>query len=498
MIVSLLQQKKYLIWFCVGLFVLPVPTAAFFSNTERAPEQKFQASYLSLLSTSTISSAVVGGEVSWSVELSSSLANVMSDIVITPDPATPLCQSFILRVGSEEIPLDQVTEKHIMLQSIVDGTSTYALMMQPNPLNPPKQSGRCDMVLEKSAWQGDLPRLEGYFDQTNLTASFTYEHLVLSDAGVVLNEIYPVPLATSTLPLDREWVELYNPGIHPVDIEGWYLSEEDTTGATNLHRISASHTCAPGSKVGFARPYGGASTLIPAGGHLLIEFCAQNTLRNGGDTVALLSAGAEILDSYTYAQTSAGKAHARIPDGGIWVDPIPTPATVNTVHYDELLASGWEPERIALIAQIVIDFPVVPATPIVTESLSTELSAHIPPSPDASSTESSLVESVSSHVTRTAAITEEEVMTETATNTLTTLTDFTAVTTESVETAGIVEAVLVPRIDNAGEHINVGAAVPLSLPLAEPITVEGLPREDLEPVAFYDTVVSQWQPEPEI
>jgi hypothetical protein len=173
---------------------------------------------------------------------------------------------------------------------------------------------------------------------------------------VVLNEVYPTPLATTTEPLEREWVELFNDSADVVDIANWSLGEENSSAVETRHTINSTNTCADGAKVGFARPWNGASTSIAPGGRVVIEFCAQTRLRNSGDVVRLYNVTGELQDQHAFGVTTAGKSHARIPDGGTWVDPLPTPGTVNTVTVADLVAEGWTPPEIAAVQAVVVDF----------------------------------------------------------------------------------------------------------------------------------------------
>ncbi|MHC5109826.1 MAG: lamin tail domain-containing protein [Planctomycetota bacterium] len=53
-----------------------------------------------------------------------------------------------------------------------------------------------------------------------------------SSATVVISEIMYNPSSSEAVPNQVEWVEIYNAGVVPVDISGWYLADEDgeTTG----------------------------------------------------------------------------------------------------------------------------------------------------------------------------------------------------------------------------------------------------------------------------
>ena len=210
----------------------------------------------------------------------------------------------------------------------------------------------CDITLTIDAWQDAFTAPgSGFSDTTDIILTITASEDIGAQptATVVLNEIYPNEIATTTEPLDREWVELYNGTGSVIDVSEWAIGELTSgTGAERLHEIVA--TCPASSVSKYAQPYGGAGTTIAPGGLLVVEFCGSASyLSDGGDTVSLYTATTSVvtIDLYTYPSTVVGKSHARIPDGAVWVDPIPTPGTPNTATEDELRNEGWSEEKIA-------------------------------------------------------------------------------------------------------------------------------------------------------
>lgn len=175
---------------------------------------------------------------------------------------------------------------------------------------------------------------------------------------VVLNEIYPAPLTSGnpSAPYDREWIEIYNGSNVPVDVEGWKVSEI-AASVEVPHVISSANTCASGFKEGYARPFDGASTEIAPGGLLIVELCAETRLNQTGggtvETVRLYTSTDTLLDTHGYGATVAGKSHQRIPDGGIWVDPEPTPGESNRVSREDLINEGFTDEQIEYIIALL-------------------------------------------------------------------------------------------------------------------------------------------------
>ncbi|NJO07127.1 MAG: hypothetical protein HC876_17325, partial [Chloroflexaceae bacterium] len=168
---------------------------------------------------------------------------------------------------------------------------------------------------------------------------FAVEHsLQAQGAGVVLNEILPEPDDGG-----YEWVELYNAGSQPVDLEGWYIQSNSKAGQPV---VISSAIISP------------AATTLLEPGALLVVFLPESHLGNWQDTVRLVSSDDTIIDAREYNSiTAPGSSHARVPDGGaVWqVRSSPSPGSLNAA----------EPTAIATPTD----------TPIVTSSPSPVLSA---------------------------------------------------------------------------------------------------------------------------
>lgn len=146
-----------------------------------------------------------------------------------------------------------------------------------------------------------------------------------SCAGVVINEILadPVGLDTAVKP-DGEWVELFNYSTSTVDVAGWMLADD-----TNSHELAITSV---NTDTG--------STQITGGGFLVVyrNGDADFTLNNSGDQVRLFNgiigdSGVVVVDEHTYATSKTeGNSYARIPDGGVWYDPEPTPGQPNEIE----------------------------------------------------------------------------------------------------------------------------------------------------------------------
>jgi hypothetical protein len=150
---------------------------------------------------------------------------------------------------------------------------------------------------------------------------------VLSIAGagspVVLNEILadPPPDPNGDAngdgvrgTADDEFVELFNGGPDPVDLEGWSL--HDATGLR--HTFAAGAILAPG---GFYVVFGGGTpTGIPS--DAVVASTGGLSLNNTADEVRLVGADDVTRDFHAYgAEANGDESLIRVPDGGEWTRP---------------------------------------------------------------------------------------------------------------------------------------------------------------------------------
>lgn len=149
---------------------------------------------------------------------------------------------------------------------------------------------------------------------------------------ILINEFMPNPTGsdqgTAGLPLDGEWVELFNPTTSDADVNGWVLYDE-----INTHDlvISSANTNTGG-------------TTVPSSGFLVVYRDGDTNFEldnSGGDTARLFSApigsGGLLIDSHTYTRGAPNdKSFSRVPDGAAnWVDPDATPGEENIMPFVE-------------------------------------------------------------------------------------------------------------------------------------------------------------------
>ncbi|PZF83853.1 hypothetical protein C1I92_11015 [Jiangella anatolica] len=117
-----------------------------------------------------------------------------------------------------------------------------------------------------------------------------------------------------------DWVELANPSAADVDIAGFQVRDDDDTHVWT----------AP------------AGTVVPAGGHLVVEETELGFGLGGGDAVRLSGADGAQLDSYTWTE-HARTTYGRCPDGAgaFAVTVAPTKGAANSCAGDPDAPAPW-------------------------------------------------------------------------------------------------------------------------------------------------------------
>lgn len=337
----------------VGFLLSPFITYGFFSSQSESIQNSFSFATLetaiSPLSVSdTISSTAI---TSFSLTLSD-IGSLTAQYQVTAEASTcaPLFSDGLdvsVSVGTSTIAsssLLSLTGTHPTATTLMFDIITNSSWLAAD-------TETCVFDIVVIAWQDDFgDNNQGFSDEVRVPVTLTADVPVIVPVvtNVVLNEIYPAPLATTTVPLEREWIELYNGTGAPIDVANWVIGEFVGGNPLNTerpHTIVSDCTGLPVST--HMQPVGGGSTVVPAGGYLLVEFCGTASyLFDAGDTVILYDNTNTVIDSHAYPATVPGKSHARIPDGGAWVDPVPTPGGFNTATEADLEAEGWSPELI--------------------------------------------------------------------------------------------------------------------------------------------------------
>lgn len=154
--------------------------------------------------------------------------------------------------------------------------------------------------------------------------------------GIVLNQISPRPSGldrgSSGIPLDGEWIELWNNSALLVNLNDWVLYDADNHVLT----ISVFNSDNNGDT------NDAGETIIPVGGFLRVYRNGDGdfSLNDSGDRVEFYNdyktRGGFLIDSFVYGATEIDdKTWKRIPDGtGTWADPEEKPKETFEVDFD--------------------------------------------------------------------------------------------------------------------------------------------------------------------
>lgn len=325
-------------------------TNAYYTDTESSSGNSFSAAFLDFILTNNSLDKLIGPEALGEISHASVAMPVDGSLPMQYDVSTSIdtttSNNDFCTGLTVEAKLNGITKYNGPLPGLASTTTTtfgsweFRFDLPPNVSIP--NNVKCNASVLFSAWRADIANKadSSWYDEEILNISLT-------SRMVVLNEIYAKPNSTIALE-DREYIELYNNGNTSVDTLGWQISEIAGTTET-FYPIVAS-----GAVSGEMMPYNGASTIIPAGGWLVLEFGGSSShLNDTGDTVKLYDNAVTLLDSHTYPGISAGKAVVRFPDGiGFWVDPEPTPGAENMISMEDLVMAGFDDAMIAEVLKL--------------------------------------------------------------------------------------------------------------------------------------------------
>jgi len=105
---------------------------------------------------------------------------------------------------------------------------------------------------------------------------------------------------------EGEWIELFNPGSQPVDINGWTLRDKDT----DIHVINAGGPLRV-PVTGYLLIGRSTDKLLNGGVNVLYAYHQDFQLANTNDEVELVDPSGKVVESFSYS-TAAGFS---IPDG---------------------------------------------------------------------------------------------------------------------------------------------------------------------------------------
>ncbi len=299
-------------------------TLAGFSDTENSTENVLSAGFLDFRLTNQSVDGFVGmendGEVFHTSVAIPELGSMSMQYFAYSTSTSQACSEFRVRVKqNEEEIFDGFLTDFISTTTTNFGTWKFEFDL---PVGASVTHGDlCQAKVTFSAWREGVQRFEesGFSDIEEIS-------LNLRAKTIVLNEILANPNPNAPPPANREFIELKNNGNSQIDVAGWKISEMTSGGEERKYTITT--TGGPNTAV----PYGG-STVIPAGGWLVLLLSNSKALNNDGDTIRLYDSSDNKLDEYSYSTAKYGLSDARYPDGiGAWVDPIPTPGAPNVLE----------------------------------------------------------------------------------------------------------------------------------------------------------------------
>ncbi len=212
---------------------------------------------------------------------------------------------------SDEFDLNELDRNLDLPQTIEAGESiTAVLSLDPN--DPVR-----DYVFE------DVITFTGNFETVEFEVSYT---IVTESVGIVINEIM-----YNSLSYDNEWVELYNDSNDAVDLEGWYMIDDDETHTALV--FPAGTTIAAGEYFTIALYHDPQASEFPFTPDYDATEIIDWNLNNTTDTINLYGPDDNLEDVVTYADSGEWPT---LPDGNgpslELIDPT----------YDNNLAASWQ------------------------------------------------------------------------------------------------------------------------------------------------------------
>lgn len=123
-----------------------------------------------------------------------------------------------------------------------------------------------------------------------------------------------------------EWIELYNNGDVPIDVDGWMISELEN--GEKVYYTIRDETENPFGL--FTMSYG---TVIPPKGFIVLVFVISDKLDNDGDDVVLYRPDGQAVDGYAFLEAVSSASEGRLPDGQSgWYVTKRTPGLPNELY----------------------------------------------------------------------------------------------------------------------------------------------------------------------
>jgi cardiolipin synthase A/B len=130
-------------------------------------------------------------------------------------------------------------------------------------------------------------------------------------AGIVINEVEYDPIQDG-VDSAWEWIELYNTGETPVDLDGWRLSDNTASDTLSKHILPPGGVLVVAAGPAFHDNYPGYDGEI-----VLLGSSIGGGLSNTGDRLVLRDAGGTLVDAISYGSDSTYLACSGFPCAGV-------------------------------------------------------------------------------------------------------------------------------------------------------------------------------------
>jgi Lamin Tail Domain len=175
--------------------------------------------------------------------------NLLNEAIGTPDGSTPDSEGIVVFFNNGP---NVTAGTGTVTVANADGTGTYTAANQ--PFFRYSQVLAKDQVTSSKTWQLNVPATVDTFD-FNVYLSTAVQPLL------IINEMLVNPGGTIS-DASGEWIELYNAGSRPVDMQNLVIADSAASGRRPYHLVSS-------------------SVIVPPGGYIVIGN-TTNTTNNGG------------------------------------------------------------------------------------------------------------------------------------------------------------------------------------------------------------------------
>lgn len=181
-------------------------------------------------------------------QFDATVQNLMNEAIGTPDGVTPAANG--IRVFFYDDPSNGV--------SVSEPTGEAFFTSADQPYHAYFEVLDKDQVSSAKTWKFHVP---------TGVASFSFRVLIETEVQykLVINEVMANPAGSVSTEQPLEWVELYNAGTRPVDLQNLLIADSSASGRRPYHVINT-------------------SLVVPAGGYVVLGG-STNTTANGGAPV---------------------------------------------------------------------------------------------------------------------------------------------------------------------------------------------------------------------